>query len=96
MKFALKNFIKSITSTVQVQIHKVLLNLLQVRVRIQKSLIGRTRVRKFLDPMTSSDQSVRIYDDNLIIRWDSSNYNDIISDNTEIFPVVLSSLKWQT
>jgi hypothetical protein len=41
-------------------------------------------------------QSVRIYDDNLAILWDSSNYSGINSDNTKIFTIVPGPLQWQT
>jgi hypothetical protein len=41
-------------------------------------------------------QSVRIYDDNLNLLWDSANLSDIISDNTEIIPGVTGPLEWQT
>jgi hypothetical protein len=40
--------------------------------------------------------SVRIYDYNLNILWDSDNYSDINSDNTKIFPIVMGPLQWQT
>ena len=33
-------------------------------------------------------ESVRIYDYNLNILWDSANYSDIVSDNTKIFSIV--------
>jgi hypothetical protein len=43
-----------------------------------------------------SEKSVQIYDENMILLWDSANYSDIISDNTKIFPVAVGPLKWQT
>ncbi|CAF1034774.1 unnamed protein product [Rotaria sordida] len=42
------------------------------------------------------DQSILIYDDNMNLLWNSANYSDIDSDNTEIFPVVVGPLNWQT
>ena len=41
-------------------------------------------------------QSVRVYDDNINLLWDSANYSDINSDNTEYYPVVTGPLEWQT
>jgi hypothetical protein len=41
-------------------------------------------------------RSVRIYDDNMTLLWDSANYSDIASDNTEIVPVVIGPLEWRT
>jgi hypothetical protein len=41
-------------------------------------------------------QSVSIYDDNLNFLWNSANYSDIISDNTQLFPVVMGPLQWRT
>ena len=41
-------------------------------------------------------QSVRVYDNNLNIIWDSANYSDVNSDNTEILPVVTGPLEWRT
>jgi hypothetical protein len=41
-------------------------------------------------------RSARIYDDNMTLLWDSANYSDIASDNTEIVPVVIGSLEWRT
>ena len=43
-----------------------------------------------------NDHSVRIYDDNLTLLWDSADYSDIVSDNTEIIPIVVGPLQWQT
>ncbi len=43
-----------------------------------------------------NDQSVRIYDDNLKLLWDSNNSSDIASNNTETVPVVVDPLQWQT
>jgi hypothetical protein len=41
-------------------------------------------------------RSVRVYDDNVNLLWDSTNYGDINSDNTQLFPVVIGPLEWQT
>ena len=41
-------------------------------------------------------RSVHIYDDNLTLLYDTDNYNDIPSNNTEIVPIVVSPLPWQT
>ena len=41
-------------------------------------------------------ESVRIYDNNLNILWDSTNYSDIHSDNTKIFTIVPNPLQWKT
>ena len=46
--------------------------------------------------ISMTGQSVRIYDDNMNLLWDSANYSDITSDNTEIIPVVIGPLQWQT
>jgi hypothetical protein len=46
--------------------------------------------------ISMADKSVQIYDDNMILLWDSANYSDIHSDNTEIFPVVVGPLQWKT
>jgi len=46
--------------------------------------------------ISMSAKSIRIYDDNMILLWDSANYSDIVSDNTEIVPVVVGPLQWQT
>ncbi len=41
-------------------------------------------------------QSVCVYDDNVNLLWDSTNYSDISSDNTKYFPVLMGPLEWQT
>jgi len=41
-------------------------------------------------------QSVRVYDDNLNLLWDSANYSDINSDNTKYFPLATPSFEWKT
>jgi len=46
--------------------------------------------------ISMADKSVRIYDDNMILLWDSANYSDINSKNTELFPVVIGPLEWRT
>ncbi|CAF3494799.1 unnamed protein product [Adineta steineri] len=46
--------------------------------------------------ISMTSQSVRIFDDNLNLLWDSANVSGIPSDNTEIFPVVIGPLDWQT
>jgi hypothetical protein len=43
-----------------------------------------------------NDQCVRIYDDNMTILWASDMYSDIPSDNTEIVPILVGPLTWQT
>ena len=40
--------------------------------------------------------SVRIFDNNLNLLWDSANVSDISSDNTKFFPIVTGPLAWQT
>jgi hypothetical protein len=40
--------------------------------------------------------SLRIYDDNMTLLWYSDNYSDIPNDNTEIIPIVIGPLNWQT
>ena len=40
-------------------------------------------------------RSVRIYDENMQLLWNSANYSDISSDNTEILPVVSGPLEWR-
>ena len=45
--------------------------------------------------ITMHSKSVRIYDDNLNLLWDSANYSDINSDNTKLFPVVTGPLEWK-
>jgi hypothetical protein len=39
-----------------------------------------------------AEKSVRIYDDNINLLWDSANY----SDNNQIIPVVVGPLQWKT
>jgi hypothetical protein len=39
---------------------------------------------------------IRIYDDNVNLLWDYTNYSDINSYNTEFFPVVIGPLEWKT
>jgi hypothetical protein len=46
--------------------------------------------------ITLPSGSIRIYDDNVNLLWDYTNYSDINSDNTELFPVVIGPLEWQT
>ncbi|CAF1207104.1 unnamed protein product [Rotaria sordida] len=46
--------------------------------------------------LTITGHSVRIFDDNLNLLWDSTNISDIRSDNTEIFPIVMGPLEWRT
>ncbi|CAF0798310.1 unnamed protein product [Adineta ricciae] len=41
-------------------------------------------------------QSVRIFDNDLNLLWDSANTSGIASDNTEFFPVVIGPLSWKT
>ena len=43
-----------------------------------------------------ASQSVRIYDNTMNLLWDSANYSDISSHNTEIVPIVTGPLKWRT
>jgi hypothetical protein len=43
-----------------------------------------------------NDHTVHIYDDNMNLLWDSSNYSDIASNNTQIIPVVVGPLNWKT
>ena len=35
-----------------------------------------------------SARSVHIYDENMALLWDSANYSDIVSNNTELVPIV--------
>jgi beta-galactosidase len=46
--------------------------------------------------ISMAGQSVRIYDDNMTLLWDSVNVSDIATDNTQIFPVIIGPLEWQT
>jgi hypothetical protein len=46
--------------------------------------------------ISMNDHTVHIYDDNMNLLWDSSNSSDIASDNTEIIPIVVGPLQWQT
>jgi hypothetical protein len=32
----------------------------------------------------------------MILLWDSANYSDIVSNNTELVPIVTGPLEWQT
>lgn len=41
-------------------------------------------------------QSVQIYDEQMMLLWDSANFSDISSDNTKITPVVVGPLQWKT
>jgi hypothetical protein len=41
-------------------------------------------------------QSVLIYDDNMTLLWDSANVTGIHTDNTQIVPVIVGPLQWQT
>ena len=46
--------------------------------------------------LTLAGESARIYDNDLNLLWDSANYSDIISDNTELIPVLTGPLEWRT
>ncbi|CAF3586180.1 unnamed protein product [Rotaria socialis] len=46
--------------------------------------------------ISMTGHSVRIFDDNLNLLWDSANVSGIQSDNTEFFPIVIGPLQWQT
>ena len=46
--------------------------------------------------LTLAENSVRIYDDNLNLLYDSANTSGINSDTTEILPVVVGPLEWKT
>ncbi|CAF2383629.1 unnamed protein product [Rotaria sp. Silwood2] len=46
--------------------------------------------------ISMTGHSVRIFDDNLNVLWDSANVSDIQSFNTEILPIVFAPLEWQT
>jgi hypothetical protein len=46
--------------------------------------------------ISMSGRSVRIYDDSMKLLWDSANYSDISSDNTQIVPIVPGPLPWRT
>ena len=46
--------------------------------------------------ISMTGRSVRIYDDNLNLLWDSANTTGIPSDNTEIFPILTGQLQWST
>lgn len=46
--------------------------------------------------ITLSGQTVRIYDKNFNLLWDSSNVSNIPSDNTAIIPITLGTLPWKT
>ncbi|CAF4807653.1 unnamed protein product, partial [Rotaria socialis] len=43
-----------------------------------------------------NDHTVRIYDDNMTLLWDSADYSDVASNNTELVPVVVGLQNWQT
>ena len=45
--------------------------------------------------ITMTGRSVRIYDDNMALLYDTGNYSDINSNNTQIYPVVMGPLPWQ-
>jgi hypothetical protein len=45
--------------------------------------------------ISMSGRSVQIYDNNMILLWNSANYSDIASNNNEIIPVVVGPLQWQ-
>ncbi len=45
--------------------------------------------------ISMAGRSVRVYDNNMILLWDSANYSDIRSDNNQIIPVVPGPLQWQ-
>ena len=42
-----------------------------------------------------SSRSVRIFDNNMILLWDSANYSDINHNTTELVPIVTSPLAWK-
>jgi hypothetical protein len=46
--------------------------------------------------ISMSPYSIRIFDDNLNLLWDSANYSDINSHNTELIPIVVGPLEWKT
>jgi hypothetical protein len=46
--------------------------------------------------LSISGQSVSLFDDNVKLLWDSTNYSDINSDNSNFFPIVIGPLQWQT
>ena len=46
--------------------------------------------------ITMSRQSIRIYDENMFLLYDTANYSDINSNNTEIVPIVSGSFEWST
>ena len=46
--------------------------------------------------ITLAPSSVRVFDGNLNLLWDSANYSDIRSDNTKFIPVVVGPLGWKT
>ena len=46
--------------------------------------------------ITMASQSVRIFDDNLNLLWDSANYSDIDTDNTKLVPLPVGPFEWRT
>ena len=46
--------------------------------------------------LTFPANSIRIYDDNMNILWDSANTSGINSDTSDILPVVVGPLEWKT
>ena len=46
--------------------------------------------------ITMAGRSVRIFDDNVNLLWDSANVSDIASGNTEMLPIMYSPFQWQT
>ena len=46
--------------------------------------------------ISMAGQSVLIYDDNMTLLWDSANVSGIHTDNTQIVPVIVGPLQWQT
>ena len=42
-----------------------------------------------------SSRSVRIFDNNMILLWDSANYSDINHNTTELVPIVTGPLAWK-
>ena len=46
--------------------------------------------------ISMNEHSVRIYDDNMTLLWYSDDYSDIASNNTQMIPVVVGPLAWQT
>jgi hypothetical protein len=45
--------------------------------------------------ISMAGKSVKIYDDNVILLWDSANDSDIATNISEIIPVITNPLEWQ-